>query len=79
MSEIKKSEDLTSFGKTGLIIRTYASPKWDRIRCPGYYVSSVGMSRPLQMFYGNFFEFNEKVKLCNKVKFRDKITSKCNV
>ena len=27
-------ENVTSIGKTGLNTRTYASPKWDRTRCP---------------------------------------------
>ena len=28
-----KSWKMTSFGEIGLIIRTYASPKWDKTRC----------------------------------------------
>ena len=30
----KKSVDMTISGKNGLNIRTNASPKWDRTRCP---------------------------------------------
>ena len=33
-SKVKKSVDMTSSGKNGLNIRTNASPKWDRTRCP---------------------------------------------
>ena len=33
-SEIKRSVDMTNSGKNGLNIRTNASPKWDRTRCP---------------------------------------------
>ena len=34
-SKLKRSVDMTSSGKNGLNIRTNASPKWDRTRCPG--------------------------------------------
>ena len=43
--KLKRSVDLTSSGKNGLNIRTNASPKWDRTRCPEELVSSVGYSR----------------------------------
>ena len=33
-SKLKRSVDTTSSGKYGLNIRTNASPKWDRTRCP---------------------------------------------
>ena len=33
-SRLKRSVDMTSSGKNGLNIRTNASPKWDRTRCP---------------------------------------------
>ena len=33
-SKLKRSEDMTSSGKNGLNIRTNASPKWDRTKCP---------------------------------------------
>ena len=33
-SKLKRSVDMTSSGKNGLKIRTNASPKWDRTRCP---------------------------------------------
>ena len=33
-SKFKRSVDMTSSGKNGLNIRTNASPKWDRTRCP---------------------------------------------
>ena len=33
-SNLKRSVDMTSSGKNGLNIRTNASPKWDRTRCP---------------------------------------------
>ena len=33
-SKLKRSVDMTSSGKNGLDIRTNASPKWDRTRCP---------------------------------------------
>ena len=33
-SKLKRSVDITSSGKNGLNIRTNASPKWDRTRCP---------------------------------------------
>ena len=33
-SRHKRSVDMTSSGKNGLNIRTNASPKWDRTRCP---------------------------------------------
>ena len=33
-SKLKMSVDMTSSGKNGLNIRTNASPKWDRTRCP---------------------------------------------
>ena len=41
-SKIKRSVDIASSGKNGLNIRTNASPKWDRTRCPEEYASSVG-------------------------------------
>ena len=41
-SRLKRSVDMTSSGKNGLNIRTNASPKWDRTRCPEEYASSVG-------------------------------------
>ena len=34
-SKLKRSIDMTSSGKNGINIRTNASPKWDRTRCPG--------------------------------------------
>ena len=33
-SKLKVSVDMKSSGKNGLNIRTNASPKWDRTRCP---------------------------------------------
>ena len=36
-SRLKRSVDMTSSGKNGLNIRTHASPKWDRTRCPELY------------------------------------------
>ena len=33
-SKLKTSVDMTCSGKNGLNIRTNASPKWDRTRCP---------------------------------------------
>ena len=36
-SKLKRSVDMTSSGKNGLNIRTNASPKWDRTRCPDSY------------------------------------------
>ena len=33
-SKLKRFVDMTSSGKNGLNIRTNASPKWDRTRCP---------------------------------------------
>ena len=33
-SKLKRSVDMTSSGNNGLNIRTNASPKWDRTRCP---------------------------------------------
>ena len=33
-SKLKRSVDMTSSGKNGINIRTNASPKWDRTRCP---------------------------------------------
>ena len=33
-SKLKRSVDMTSSGKNGLNIRTNASSKWDRTRCP---------------------------------------------
>ena len=33
-SKLKRSVDMTSSGKNGLNIKTNASPKWDRTRCP---------------------------------------------
>ena len=33
-SKLIRSVDMTSSGKNGLNIRTNASPKWDRTRCP---------------------------------------------
>ena len=32
--KLKRSVNMTSSGKNGLNIRTNASPKWDRTRCP---------------------------------------------
>ena len=39
---LKRSVDMTSLGKNGLNIRTNASPKWDRTRCPEELASPVG-------------------------------------
>ena len=47
-STLKRSVDMTSSGKNGLNIRTNASPKWDRTRCPEELPSSVGKPLPLQ-------------------------------
>ena len=33
-AKLKRSVDMTSSGKNGLNIKTNASPKWDRTRCP---------------------------------------------
>ena len=33
-SKLKRYVDMTSSGKNGLNIKTNASPKWDRTRCP---------------------------------------------
>ena len=41
-SKLKRSGDKTSSVINGINIRTNASPKWDRIRCPEEKASSVG-------------------------------------
>ena len=41
-SKLKKSVDMTSSEKNGLNIRTNASPKRNRSRCPEEKASSVG-------------------------------------
>ena len=47
------SGNKTSSGEIGLNIKTLASPKVGRIRCPEEKASSVGMLHSLQMFYGD--------------------------
>ena len=45
---------MTSSGKNGLNIRTNASPKWDRTRCPEEFTSVLcWLAAPVAMFYGN--------------------------
>ena len=44
---------MTSSGKNGLNIRTNASPKWDRTRCPGGVSVLCWLAAPVAMFYGN--------------------------
>ena len=48
MFETQRAVDMTSLGKNGLNIRTNASPKWDRTRCPDCWLAA-----PVAMFYGN--------------------------
>ena len=57
------SGNMTSSGENDLNIRTNASPKWDRTRCPEELASSVGWLHPLQMFYGNPPDLVNKVKV----------------
>ena len=45
---------MTSSGKNGLNIRTNASPKWDRTRCPEEGVSVLcWLAATVAKFYGN--------------------------
>ena len=44
---------MTSSRKNGLNIRTNASPKWDRTRCPGGVSVLCWLAAPVAMFYGN--------------------------
>ena len=60
MFETQKTRNKTSSGDIGLNIRTLASPKWDRTRCPEEEASSVGMPHPLQMFYGNLSQLGKR-------------------
>ena len=52
-SKLKRSVDMTNSGKNGLNIRTNASPKWDRTRCPGGVSVLFLLAAPVAMFYGN--------------------------
>ena len=52
-SKLKRSVDMTSSGKNGLNIRTNASPKWDRTRCPEELSVLCWLAAPVAMFYGN--------------------------
>ena len=44
---------MTSSGKNGLSIRTNASPKWDRTRCPEGVSVLCWLAAPVAMFYGS--------------------------
>ena len=44
---------MTSSGKNGLNIRTNASPKWDRTRCPKGVSVLCWLAAPVAVFYGN--------------------------
>ena len=61
-----KSGNMTRSGKNGLNIRTNRSPIWDRTRCPEEQVFSIGVSHPLQMFYGNLPKLGKKVKVSKR-------------
>ena len=50
---------MTSSGKNGLNIRTNASPKWDRTRCPGGVSVLCWLAAPVAMFYGNLSKFGK--------------------
>ena len=73
-SKHKMSVDMTSSGLNGLNIRTFASPKWDRTRCPEELASSVYWLYPMQTFYGNLRELGNNVKNGDKVQFGNKVT-----
>ena len=76
-SKLKRSVDMTSSGKNGLNIRTNASPKWNRTRCPEESVLCWLAAR-VAMFYGPP-KFGNKVKIGIKVQFGNKFANRCNV
>ena len=52
-SKLKKSVDMTSSGKNGLNIKTNASPKWDRTKCPGGASVLCWLAAPVATPHGN--------------------------
>ena len=52
-SKLKRSVDMTSSGQNGLNIRTKASPKWDRTRCPEEWASHNSVQD--QHLYESYF------------------------
>ena len=57
---------MTSSGKNGLNIRTNASPKWDRTKCPGGVSILCWLDAPVAMFYGNLQNLVIRSKLVIK-------------
>ena len=86
-SKLERSVDMTSSRKNGLNIRTNASPKWDRTRCPEKWTGpGVRMSkRPLlaSRTLCNVLwkppKFGNKVKIGNNVKFGNKVADWFNI
>ena len=70
---------MTSSGKNGLNIRTNASPKWDRTRCPEEVSVLCWLAAPVLMFLWKPPKFGNKVKIDNKVQFGYKFANWCNV
>ena len=63
---------MTSSGKNGLNIRTNASAKWDRTRCPGGVSVLCWLAAPIAMFYGNLqnlaIRSKSVIKSCSVIK-----------
>ena len=70
---------MTSSRKNGLNIRTNASPKWDRTRCPEEYASSDWLAAPVVMFYGNLQNLVIRSKSVIKSSSVKSFANWCNV
>ena len=60
---------------TGLNIRTYASPKWDRTRCPDEQRPMLAYHTRSKCSMENSRNLVKKDKLGNKVQFSNGITT----
>ena len=78
-SRPKRSMDMTSSGKNGLNIRTNASPKLDRTRCPEECKRPLLASRTRCNVLWKTPKFGNKVKIGSKVQFGNKFANWCNV
>ena len=54
-------------------------PNWDRTRCLKVSASPVGMSRPLQMLFGNFYLAVRSIKIYNVVSGKILCFVKCMI
>ena len=78
-SKLKRSVDMKNSGKNCLNIRTNASPKWDRTRCPEDGGVSVlcWLAAPVDMLYGHLR--SSVIRSKSVIRFNSVISSQIGV